>query len=75
MLMLFLHNEIYTFSKQITNYIRNLTYNYAIVTYINLNMENIIQELVEYSGKLFIIKEDNSLRIPAFSLIEFDFSE
>tara|TARA_B100001175_G_C19476328_1_gene624532 strand:+ start:1155 stop:1601 length:447 start_codon:yes stop_codon:yes gene_type:complete len=36
-------------------------------------MENIIQELVEYSGKLFIIKEDNSLRIPAFSLIEYDF--
>jgi len=36
-------------------------------------MENIIQELVEYSGKLFIIKEDNSLRIPALSLIEYDF--
>ena len=36
-------------------------------------MENIIQELVEYSGKLFIIKEDNNLRIPAFSLIEYDF--
>ena len=36
-------------------------------------MENIIQELVEYSGKLFIIKEDNSLRIPAFSIIEYDF--
>tara|TARA_Y100000389_G_C17124433_1_gene347089 strand:+ start:109 stop:555 length:447 start_codon:yes stop_codon:yes gene_type:complete len=36
-------------------------------------MENIIQELVEYSGKLFIIKEDNSLRIPALSIIEYDF--
>lgn len=36
-------------------------------------MENIIQELVEYSGKLFIIKEDNTLRMPAFSLIEYDF--
>tara|TARA_B110000902_G_C13718676_1_gene364227 strand:- start:51 stop:497 length:447 start_codon:yes stop_codon:yes gene_type:complete len=36
-------------------------------------MENIIQELVEYSGKLFIIKEDNNLRIPALSLIEYDF--
>ena len=36
-------------------------------------MENIIQELVDYSGKLFIIKEDNNLRIPAFSTIEYDF--
>ena len=36
-------------------------------------METIIQELVDYSGKLFIIKEDNNLRIPAFSTIEYDF--
>jgi Zn-dependent peptidase ImmA (M78 family) len=36
-------------------------------------MENIIQELVDFSGKLFFIKEDNNLRIPAFSTIEYDF--
>lgn len=36
-------------------------------------MENIIQELVDYSGKLFFIREDNNLKIPAFSTIEYDF--
>jgi Zn-dependent peptidase ImmA (M78 family) len=36
-------------------------------------MDNIIQELVDYSGKLFIIKEDSNLKMPAFSLIEYDF--
>ena len=36
-------------------------------------MKNIIQELVDFSGKLFFIKEDNNLRIPAFSTIEYDF--
>lgn len=36
-------------------------------------MDNIIEELVEYSGKLFIIREDVNLPMPAFSLIEYDF--
>tara|TARA_B100001564_G_scaffold158881_1_gene133517 strand:+ start:4101 stop:4568 length:468 start_codon:yes stop_codon:yes gene_type:complete len=37
------------------------------------NLEEVLDELVEFSGKLFEVKVDNNLHIPAFSLIENDF--
>ena len=37
------------------------------------NLEEVLDQLVEYSGKLFEVKIDNNLRMPAFSLIENDF--
>ena len=36
-------------------------------------MENIIQELVDFSGNLYIIQDNPELRIPAFSMISKDF--
>ena len=37
------------------------------------NLEDVLDELVEFSDKLFEVKIDNNLVIPAFSLIENDF--
>jgi|TARA_B100001559_G_scaffold220764_1_gene185275 hypothetical protein len=37
------------------------------------NLEEILDQLVEFTGKLFEIKIDGNLQIPAFSLIENDF--
>ena len=37
------------------------------------NLEEILDQLVEFTGKLFEIKIDSNLQIPAFSLIENDF--
>lgn len=37
------------------------------------NLEEILDELVEFTGKLFEIKIDSNLQIPAFSLIDIDF--
>ena len=37
------------------------------------NLEEVLDDLVEFSGKLFEVKVDNNLHIPAFSLIENDF--
>lgn len=37
------------------------------------NLEEIVDRLVDFTGKLFEIKIDNNLHIPAFSLIETDF--
>ena len=37
------------------------------------NLEDVLDELVEFSNKLFEVKIDNNLVIPAFSLIENDF--
>lgn len=37
------------------------------------NIDEIIDQLVEFSSKLFEIKIDNSIQLPAFSLIENDF--
>ena len=37
------------------------------------NLEEILDQLVEFTGKLFEIKIDENLQIPAFSLIENDF--
>ena len=37
------------------------------------NLEEIIDQLVEFTGKLFEIKIDENLQIPAFSLIDTDF--
>jgi hypothetical protein len=37
------------------------------------NLEEIIDQLVEFTGKLFEIKIDSNLQIPAFSLIDIDF--
>lgn len=36
-------------------------------------MDTILEQLVEFSGKLFEIKENNSLQIPALSILETDF--
>ena len=37
------------------------------------NLDEVLDQLVEFSGKLFEIKLDHNLQIPAFSLIENDF--
>ena len=37
------------------------------------NLEEILDQLVEFTGKLFEIKIDSNLQIPAFSLIDIDF--
>ena len=37
------------------------------------NLEEILDELVEFTGKLFEVKIDNNLQFPAFALIENDF--
>jgi len=37
------------------------------------NLEEILDQLVEFTGKLFEIKIDENLQIPAMSLIETDF--
>ena len=37
------------------------------------NLEEIVDRLVEFTDKLFEIKIDNNLHIPAFSLIDTDF--
>ena len=37
------------------------------------NLNEILDQLVEFSGKLFEVKIDQKLHIPAFSLIENDF--
>ena len=37
------------------------------------NLEEILEQLVEFTGKLFEIKIDSNLQIPAFSLIDIDF--
>ena len=37
------------------------------------NLEEILEQLVEFTGKLFEVKIDSNLQIPAYSLIDTDF--
>ena len=37
------------------------------------NLDKILDQLVEFSGKLYEVKIDNKLQIPAFSLLEPEF--
>ena len=39
------------------------------------NLDEIIDQLVEFSGKLYEVKIDTKLQIPAFSLLDTDLEE